>query len=132
MANTIRLKHQFRTEMPLRVQYFYDGRAQVTQGVIELPADKPAWIDRSFQMGFRLDPETGRQLSLMEVRALATAASAESAGDTDEGTDGGGQSAGEDGLRESEPTRADSVSTPRVASRKRNGAKSQASRGSTE
>lgn len=126
---SIFLKHQYQSNMPLRTQYFYDGRAPIRFGVIELPADKPAWIDRSFILGFRRDPESGRLLELNEIRAMARAAveSTESAGETSEGSDLGGQPAGEDGLRTSEQPRDEGVSKPRVASRRSNRAKSSTS-----
>lgn len=114
MAETIFLKHQNRSNMPLRVQYFYDGRATVRFGVIELPVSKPAWIERAFIMGYRLDPETDRPFEIAEIRAMAAGSpvvapepqapeSTESAGEDVEGTDDGGQSPSEDGVRESEP-----------------------------
>lgn len=116
MSEVIRLKHQYRSNMPLRVQYFYDGRAEVKYGVIELPVDKPAWIDRAFMIGFRCDPESGRVLTLLEVRALARGDSAESTGETDEGSDGGRQPADEDGVRSSEQPRGEGLLVPVVAS----------------
>lgn len=99
--------------MPLRVQHFYDGRAEVRFGVIEIPVNKPAWIERAFIMGFRLDPETDRPYDLGQIRAMAAGQpvvatepqapeSTESAGEDVEGTDDGGQSPSEDGVRESE------------------------------
>jgi len=125
MAETILLKHQNKSNMPLRIQYFYDGRATVRFGVIELPVDKAAWIDRAFMMGYRLDPETDRPYELGEIRRLALGQvviapaeqeSAESAGEDVEGTDVGGLPVGEDGVRESEQPRDEGVSEPEVDS----------------
>lgn len=120
MADTILLKHQNKSNMPMRIQYFYDGRAVVRFGVIELPVEKSAWIDRAFMMGFRLDPETDRPLELADIRRMANGQvviapepeateSAESAGEDVEGTDIGGQPASDDGVRESELPGSDSL-----------------------
>lgn len=69
----IRLKHQYKDTVPLRTFYFYDGRTVVRNGVIEIPADKPSWLDRAFMVGYRLDPETGKPLELAAIRARAAA-----------------------------------------------------------
>ena len=119
MAETILLKHQNKSNMPMRIQYFYDGRAVVRFGVIELPVEKSAWIDRAFMMGFRLDPETDRPLELADIRRMAAGEvvivapaepeSTESAGEDVEGTDTGGQPSSDDGVRESELPGSDSL-----------------------
>lgn len=114
MANTIFLKHLYPSNIPLRTQYFYDGRAVVRYGTIELPVDRPAWLDRAFILGFRCDPDTGRAMELTEIRALAeaelNATSTESAGEVDEGLDAGGQPGGADGVRPRKQSRSKSVS----------------------
>jgi len=100
--------------------YFYDGEVPIVKGVVEVPQDRPEWVQRAYIMGYRHDPETEEMLTLDEALAggkktpvpYATAVeqeSAESTGETDEGTDGGGQPAGEDGVRESEQPRLESV-----------------------
>lgn len=78
MARTIRLKHTLYT-LPEYVEYFYDGQAVVKNGVIELPADNPTWLQRAWIVGYRLDPETGKEIA--DWRTLLVDESAESAGE---------------------------------------------------
>ena len=108
----IRLKHQYPNTVPVQTMYFYDGRARVEYGVVTLPTHKPAWLQRAFVLGYRIDPDTGKFLSLAEIMRVST----KSAGDIDEGSDGGGLPAGEDGLRDSELTSVESVSEPELGS----------------
>lgn len=113
MAETFKLKHIYPNELPDQKFYFYEGEADVHFGVIELPVDPiyEHWAMRAWMKGFRLDPETGVELTRDEVVALARGESTKSAiEDADEGTNAGGQPAGEDGVRTSQRTRRKSVS----------------------
>jgi hypothetical protein len=111
------LKNVYENTIPEQEYYFYDGRTTVRFGVIELPAENTTWIKRAFGDGFRIDPDSGETLDYYQV--ITRAESAVSAGEDVEGTDLGGQPAGEDGLRESELPRDASVPEARVASRGR-------------
>lgn len=113
MADKLYLKHIYPNELPQQKFYFYEGEVDVRFGVIELPRD-PAfqhWAQRAWMRGYRLDPETGREISRDELIASLSTESASSATQesANEGSDGGGQPTGEDGLRESELPRTDSV-----------------------
>ena len=99
----IKLKHIYPNELPDQKFYFYEGECDVHYGVIELPRD-PAythWAQRAWMKGYRLDPETGENVSRDELDVLLSG-SAQSAGEAVEDTISGGQPASEDGLRESE------------------------------
>lgn len=115
-----KLKHFLPNDLPNQKFYFYEGEVDVNYGVIELPSDglHDHWAQRAWMVGFRLDPETGDELSLDEVFKLSskTAASAVTQESADEGTDGGGLPTGEDGLRESEQPRTESVSSEGLGS----------------
>jgi hypothetical protein len=111
------LKHLRKNEVPAQLFYFYDGQTVVRYGVIELPADNTTWIKRAVNEGFRLDPDTDELLDYYQI--VARAESAMSAGDNVEGTNLGGQPAGEDGLRESELPRDAGVPASGVGSRGR-------------
>lgn len=139
MADVIRLKHtHIGHQIPTRRQYFYEGEVPVNYGVIELPRSPQFahWALNAWLKGFRIDPDTGRQVSRDELYAMlenkpravetepvgetsteyqfeeipesedflstpSAEESTESAGDNvDEGSDSGGQPAGEDGVRE--------------------------------
>jgi hypothetical protein len=109
MAEKVLLKHIYPNELPNQKFYFYEGEVDVHFGVIELPRD-PAfthWAQRAWMKGYRLDPVSGREISLDELVASLSTKSADSAvqESADEGSDGGGQPAGEDGVRTSQPAR---------------------------
>ena len=123
MADILKLKHIYPNELPDQKFYFYEGECDVHYGVIELPLDPnfEHWAVRAWMKGFRLDPETGREVTRDDIAALYAglelpsqeepeAESTESAGETNEGTDVGGQPDSEDGVRESEP--AGDISVP--------------------
>ena len=109
-----RLKHMFPNELPEQEYYFYDGRTKVRYGVIDIPSGNTTWLQRAFNDGFCVNPETGQTLEWWQVLALDE--SALSAGDNVEGSDLGGQPVGEDGVRSSELPRDDGVPVERVAS----------------
>ncbi len=142
MAETLYLKHVYPNEVEAQKYYFYEGEVDIHYGVIELPLvpERSHWGMRAWMKGYRLDPETGREITRDELVGLyegvplpepettetqpETAESTESAGENDgeEDTSTGGQPAGEDGVREGQPARSERVSTRRLASSKRNGA----------
>lgn len=109
MPDTIELLNPFLRKNPISVMHFYDGRAPIKGGVVTIPTSKPHWVQRALIMGFKFNPDgtpyrrENPQPATVEVALVED--SAESAGDTSEGTDGGGLPAGEDGLRESEQPR---------------------------
>lgn len=108
---TIFLKHIYPNELPDQKFYFYEGECGVHYGVIELPQD-PAfehWAKRAWLKGFRLDPETGVEISMDELLAMLAGESAKSAEDAGEGTDAGRQPAGKDRVRSSKSPRDDSL-----------------------
>lgn len=109
MAETLYLKHIYPNELPDQKFYFYEGEVDVHFGVIELPRDPQFthWVQRAWMKGYRLDPVSGREYGLDELVAMLSTKSADE--DADEGTDGGGLPAGEDGLRESELPRDESL-----------------------
>ena len=122
MTDKFLVKHIYPNALPNQKFYFYEGQCDVHYGVIELPvnAGREHWANRAWLMGFRLDPETGRQFTRDEMLAAMRGESTKSADeDADEGTDFGGQPAGEDGVRESEPARDESVPSAGVGSRRR-------------
>jgi len=98
--------------------YFYDGRAEVHYGIVTLPAEKPAWIQRVFMKGYRVDPVTGKVLELAEIMHMAQDAisppvaveSTKSAGENVENTHTRGQSARSNRLRESQSDSGKSLS----------------------
>lgn len=53
MADTVKLQHTHRTG-DWKV-YFYEGEADVKDGVLSLPIDRPEWIQRAWIQGFRHD-----------------------------------------------------------------------------
>jgi hypothetical protein len=113
MAEKVLLKHIYPNELPDQKFYFYEGEVDVHFGVIELPRDPEFthWAQRAWMKGYRLDPVTGREISLDELVASLSTKSADSAvqESADESSDGGGQPAGEDGVRTSQPARRKSV-----------------------
>jgi hypothetical protein len=70
----VRLKHLTKHHA-LQKHYFYEGHAVAVNGVIEIPANRPAWAQRIYKLGYMLDPETDRRLSLGEVLGLFSAKS---------------------------------------------------------
>lgn len=114
MTEKLFLKHIYPNELPDQKFYFYEGEVDVHFGVIELPRD-PAfehWAMRAWMKGFRLDPETGKEVSRDELVASLSTKSADSATQesASESSDAGRLPAGEDGLRESELPRDEGVS----------------------
>lgn len=116
MADTVRLLSVKGRAQLIEVFYFYDGEVPIKDGIVEIPLDRPEWVQRAYIMGYRYDPVSEEILTLDEALAGARAVvapvepeSTESAGEDVEGTDAGRQPAGEDGLRESEQPRADSL-----------------------
>jgi len=109
MAQTVRLLNVKGREQLIERFYFYDGECAIKDGVVEIPLDRPEWVQRAYILGYRQDPDDEHVLTLAEALSggaeapAETQESAESTGDTDEGSDVGGQSTGPDGLRESEP-----------------------------
>jgi len=106
-----KLKHIYPNELQDQKFYFYEGECDVHYGIIELPRD-PAythWAQRAWMKGFRLDPETGENVTRDQLDVLLSG-SAKSAGEAVEDTISGGQPVSEDGLRESELTSTDSLS----------------------
>ena len=65
MSNTVRLRHSIHSGN--RMLYFYEGEAQVKEGVVELPLDRPEWIKRAWILGYQYDPESGKTLTLEEL-----------------------------------------------------------------
>lgn len=65
MAKTVKLKHTVHTAD--KMFYFYEGEAEVKEGVVTIPADRPEWIRRAWVMGYRLDPKTGENLELSDI-----------------------------------------------------------------
>lgn len=110
MADTLYLKHIYPNELPNQKFYFYEGEVDVHFGVIELPRDPGFvhWVQRAWMKGYRLDPVSGRSYELDELVAMLSTESAVE--DADEGTDAGRLPAGEDGLREGELPRDESLS----------------------
>lgn len=108
------LKHIFPNALPEQEYYFYDGRTKVHYGVIDIPSGNTTWLQRAFQEGYRVHPVSGQLLEWWQVLALDE--SALSAGEEVEGSDLGGQPAGEDGLRSSELPRDASVPSEGVDS----------------
>ena len=109
-TEVIKLKHIYPNELPDQKFYFYEGECDVHFGVIELPRD-PAfthWAQRAWMKGFRLDPETGENVSRDELDILLSD-SGKTAGEAVEGTILGGQPASDDGLRESQLTSTNSL-----------------------
>ena len=123
MDKVVRLRHAVRQGDWM--MYFYDGELPVENSILTIPANRPEWIQRAWIMGFRTTAD-GRVIADLakHIRAetqpdeAATPAtvtpevivveSAESAEEnTDEGPDRGGQPAGEDGVRSSEPDRGE-------------------------
>lgn len=112
-----KLKHIYPNELPDQKFYFYEGEADVHYGIIELPRD-PAfthWAQRAWMKGFRLDPETGENVTRDQLDVLLSG-SAKSAGEAVEDTDAGRQPASEDGLREGELAGSSSVSVEGLGS----------------
>lgn len=68
------LKHTTKT-YPYQKHYFYEGETESVNGVIEIPMDRPHWAQRVFRLGFRIDPETGRELTYGEITDLFSAKS---------------------------------------------------------
>jgi len=123
MTDKFLVKHIYPNVLPDQKFYFYEGEVDVHYGVIELPVDPrfEHWASRAWVLGFRLNPENDQPFSRDEILAGVRGESTKSADeDADEGTDVGGQPAGEDGVRESELSRPASVSSKRVGSRSRN------------
>lgn len=139
MTETVRLLSVKGRGQLIERFYFYDGEAPISDGVVEIPANRPEWVQRAYIMGYRYDPVTEEDLTLDEALAGGrktpvpyqkpvgdyekeldkpghtpgeyapdTQESAESAGVTNEGTDGGGLSTDGDGFRSSEPEGAGS------------------------
>ena len=109
-ANVVVLKHRFQ-KWTTKV-YFYDGQVDVVDGVVAIPREKRAWVQRAYIFGYRCDPNTGELLDLQELLAsldetadevpVAEKPSAESAEEEPvEGLDVGGQSPDYDGVRAS-------------------------------
>lgn len=98
--------------------YFYDGEVPIVDGTVEIPLDRPEWVQRAYIMGYRYDPVTEDVMTLDEALAGGRAAavapakpeSAKSAGEDVEGSDVGRQPVGEDGVRESEQPRDEGIS----------------------
>lgn len=117
MAETVRLLSTKGRAQLIEVFYFYDGETPIKDGIVEIPVDRPEWVQRAYIMGYRFDPETEEVLTLAEAIAggrKATVApaepeSTESAGEDVEGSDFGGLPAGDDGVREGELPRDESV-----------------------
>lgn len=49
--------------------YFYDGEVDIKDGIVEIPADRPEWVQRAYIMGYRFDPATEEVLTLAEALA---------------------------------------------------------------
>lgn len=116
MAETVRLLSVKGRAQLIEKFYFYDGEVAISDGIVEIPLDRPEWVQRAYIMGYRHDPVTEEALTLDEalsgVRvsfAPAEPESTESAGEDNEGSDAGGQPAWEDGVREGEQPRADGL-----------------------
>lgn len=114
MAETVRLLSVKGRAQLIEKFYFYDGEVAISDGIVEIPLDRPEWVQRAYIMGYRHDPVTEEALTLDEALtgirvsfAPVEPESTESAGEEDdEGSDAGGQPVGEDGVRESEQPRS--------------------------
>lgn len=49
----------------------YDGGMNVERGVITVPVNKPHWVEGVWLRGYEVDPDTGKRLSLVEVKKRA-------------------------------------------------------------
>jgi len=124
MAVTVVLKHQNESNMPLRRMYFYDGEVEVRFGVVQIPSDRPEWLQRVFMLGYNRDLKTGKPLTWDQIQALAAGESTpakepestKSAGEDDEGSDTRRQPARNDGVRKGDAPSGDSVPEPEVGS----------------
>lgn len=74
----VALKHTIWKE-GTRTVHFYDGSLEATDGVVDVPSDKPAWVQRAWILGYRLDPETGENIPHADLLARIVDESAESA-----------------------------------------------------
>lgn len=102
MAGIVRLKHITRKNNWR--MYFYNGLAEVKNGVIELPADNFTRIRRAFLLGFRLT-EDGQPILANrydEIVAKATVKDSSEEQVSEQDSNSGGQSGPENGLREGE------------------------------
>lgn len=116
MADKVRLLSTKGRAQLIEVFYFYDGEVPIANGVVEIPVDRPEWVQRAYIMGYRHDPVTEEVLTLDEALAggrvpvaPAEPESTKSAGDDIETVDAGRQPAGNNGVRTSKPTRRPSV-----------------------
>lgn len=126
MADTVRLLSVKGRAQLIERFYFYDGEVPIKDGIVEIPLDRPEWVQRAYIMGYRHDPVSEEVLTLAEALSGTRATpvteetqateSTESAGDDVEGSDAGGQPVGEDRVREGEQPRADIVPEERLDS----------------
>ena len=66
MVATVTLKHTTWNQGE-KTFYFYDGELIAKDGVLEIPADRPEWIQRAWIMGYRLDAEGKEVLFLNDL-----------------------------------------------------------------
>lgn len=59
MSKTVKLKHCFQTSGK-RIEYFYDGMAFASDGILEIPVDREPWIKRAWITGYWFSPSGER------------------------------------------------------------------------
>ena len=100
MADTVRLLSTKGRAQLIETFYFYDGETPIKDGVVEIPVDRPEWVQRAYIMGYRHDPVTEEVITLDEAlaggRVPAVAEAPVATTETPEGDVDGEQS--EDGL----------------------------------
>jgi len=69
MAKTVKLLSTKGRAQLIERFYFYDGETTIKDGVVEIPLDRPEWVQRAYIMGFRHDPKTEEIITLDEALA---------------------------------------------------------------
>lgn len=73
MAETVRLLSVKGRAQLIEKFYFYDGEVAISDGIVEIPLDRPEWVQRAYIMGYRYDPVSEEILTLDEALAGARA-----------------------------------------------------------
>ena len=96
MADTVRLLSVKGRAQLIERFYFYDGEVPIVDGIVEIPLDRPEWVQRAYIMGYRFDPVSEEILTLDEAlagaRTPATAEAPVATTETPEGDVDGEQS----------------------------------------
>lgn len=123
MATTIRMKHKFFAHD--WTEYFYDGELKVTDGHIEVPVERPEWAQRLWILGFQEDFD-GQPIEDIFAHMQREQARDAKEIDASEGADAGRQPDDQDGVRTGSTQSRRGIPRGRLASRKRNSARTRA------